>query len=61
MQKRFLTRRELSQRLGIGERTIRTLMSRKVIPYISAGHRTVLFDESKVVSALERLETKAAA
>lgn len=61
MSKRLITRKQLSEKSGIAERTIRTLMGRKAIPYIRAGHRTVLFDEDKVMTALDKLEVKAVA
>ena len=59
MRKQLVTRKQLSQRSGIAERTIRTLQSQRIIPYIRAGHRTVLFDEDKVMAALDKLEVKA--
>jgi hypothetical protein len=34
-------------------------MHQRKIPFIKAGHRTVLFDPEKVRAALEQLEVKA--
>lgn len=57
--KHYLTIRKLSEELGIPVRTLRTLHTRRLIPYLNAGHRTKLYDPAKVAAALERLEVKA--
>ncbi len=41
---------------GIPERSLRTLTQQRKIPFIRLGHRTVLFQPSKVLAALERFE-----
>ncbi len=40
-------------------RRLRTLAGTRKIPLIKLGHRTVLFQPSKVMAALERFEIKA--
>jgi excisionase family DNA binding protein len=61
MDKSLVTIKSLSERSGLPVRTIRTLMSQRKIPYIRAGHRTVLFSLEKVMAAIERFEVKAVA
>jgi len=61
MSVKFLSIADLSALIGIPVRTIRSLQYEGKIPYISAGHRTKLYDMDKVVAALERLEVKAVA
>jgi hypothetical protein len=50
---------ELSAELGPPVRLIRTWMSRRLIPYIKTGRRTVLFEADKVREALAKFEVKA--
>jgi len=50
--------KELESRSGVPIRTIRTLYHGRKIPYIKAGHRTVLFDPEKVMNALQRFEVR---
>jgi hypothetical protein len=52
--------RNLSAASKIPIRTLRTLAKNGVIPYIKAGHRTVLFVPSKVEKALARRAVKEA-
>ena len=59
--KRLLNIRNLSQENGVPVRTLRSLQHQKKIPYIKAGHRTVLFDPDKVRAALDKFEVKAVA
>jgi excisionase family DNA binding protein len=60
-KKVLLTIKPLSAASGVSVRTIRTLMAQRKIPYLRPGHRTVLFDEEKVMKALEKFEVKAVA
>jgi predicted site-specific integrase-resolvase len=48
-----------SQGSGIPERTLRTMTKNGVIPYIRAGHRTILFSPSKIEKALQRRTVRA--
>ncbi|MEO5719855.1 MAG: hypothetical protein ABIR71_00110 [Chthoniobacterales bacterium] len=41
---------------NVPERTLRTLAQQRKIPFLKLGHRTVLFQPSKVLAALERFE-----
>ena len=52
--------KNLSAESGLPVRTIRTLMHRRVIPFIKIGHRSCLFDAEKVRKALERFEVRPA-
>lgn len=38
--------------------TVRRWRSNRVIPHIKTGHKTVIYDLNKVLSALEALEVK---
>ena len=51
---------ELSPEIGIPVRTIRSLAAAGKIPFFKLGHRTMLFDPSKVLLALNKFEIKAA-
>jgi len=50
--------RELSEASNVPERTLRTLVKNGVLPFIKAGHRTILFSPSKVEKALARRTVK---
>ena len=50
----------LSKELGPPVRTLRTLIQDRKIPFIKAGHRTLLFDPQKVRAALEKFEVNPA-
>ncbi len=41
---------------NVPERTLRTWVAQRKIPFLKLGHRTVLFQPSKVFEALERFE-----
>lgn len=47
---------ELSELTGLPVRTLRTLASRRMIPAVRLGHRTVKFSPTRVMRALERYE-----
>lgn len=49
---------ELSKEIGIPVRTIRTMITKRQIPYYKLGHRTILFDTDKVMKAINRFEIK---
>jgi len=50
--------RNLSTATNLPVRTLRSLKDAGVIPYIKAGHRTILFSPSKVEKALQRRTIK---
>ena len=50
----FMNRREMARFLGISERKLSTMVSRREIPVIKLG-RSVRFDPIKVKKALKRL------
>lgn len=58
---RLLTILGLSEEIGILPRTLRSLYLARKIPFIKAGHRTLLFDPAKVRAALDKFERKAVA
>jgi hypothetical protein len=50
---------ELSKAKGRPVRQIRSLVAKHQIPYFKLGHRTLLFDPTKVEKALQRFEIPA--
>ncbi len=56
---RYLTKVELAELLGVTRRVVEEMMRRRMIPYLSLGHRTVRFFWPAVEKALGRLEHKA--
>jgi excisionase family DNA binding protein len=54
----FVNIRGLAELTGVPVRSIRTLISKRVIPFIKVGHRTLLFEPSKVVRALHGFEVR---
>ena len=50
---------KISEQTGIPVRTLRSFVSARKIPYLKCGHRTLLFDLSKVEGALQRFEIEA--
>lgn len=56
---KFLSIEELSAETGFPVRTLRTFVAAKKIPFFKIGHRTLRFDFSKVIKALERFEVEA--
>jgi excisionase family DNA binding protein len=48
----------LSELTGLSVRSLRTLVRKRVIPFIKLGHRTLLFSPDKVERALERCTVK---
>ncbi len=55
---KFLNIFGLSELTGLSVRNIRTLVQKRAIPVIVAGHRTHLFQPEKVLKALEKFEVK---
>jgi hypothetical protein len=51
----------MAAQLGIAERTLRTWASKRKVPTLRLGHRTVLFDPPKVWAAVNKFEVKTAA
>lgn len=51
----------MAGQLGIAVRTLRTWVSKRKVPHHRLGHRTVLFDPSKVWAVVNKFEVKAAA
>lgn len=50
--------RALASALKVSLSTVRTWRSKRIIPYIKTGHKSVIYDLNKVLAALERLEVK---
>jgi hypothetical protein len=49
----------LAEETGIPARTLRSLWLKKKIPGVRLGHRTLVFDPSKVRAALDKFEVRA--
>jgi hypothetical protein len=60
MAEKLKTYRTMSKEIGIAERTLRDWAFKKKVPCYRVGHRTVLFDPSKVRAALNKFEIPAA-
>ena len=58
MNEKLDTIEELATRKNLAIRTVRSLMSRGIIPYLKLGHRPIRFEPSKVEKALSRREVK---
>jgi Helix-turn-helix domain len=56
---RLLTGNELAVKLGESERIVSSLRHKGIIPYLKLGHRTIRYNESAVIAALEKREVKA--
>jgi hypothetical protein len=50
----------MSEEIGQPERTLRTWVHCRKIPFLRVGHRTLLFDPEKVRAALDKFEVQAA-
>jgi hypothetical protein len=48
----------LSEISGLSVRQWRTLVQKRRVPFIKAGHRTLLFQPEKVLKVLEKFEVK---
>jgi excisionase family DNA binding protein len=51
--------KQLSAELGQSQRTIRSWICTRKIPFLKVGHRTMLFSPEKVLKALGKFEVKA--
>ncbi len=60
MREKLLDYRQLSEATNRPVRTLRDWAYKGKIPFLRVGHRTILFEASKVFEALERFEVKAA-
>jgi hypothetical protein len=49
----------LAHAIGAGLSTVRTWRAKRLIPYIKTGHKSITYNLSKVLAALEALEVKA--
>jgi len=49
----------LAHELGAGLSTVRTWRAKRLIPYIKTGHKSIAYNLSKVLAALDALEVKA--
>ncbi|HSS16475.1 MAG TPA: hypothetical protein VLQ29_05795 [Candidatus Dormibacteraeota bacterium] len=58
MEKLITGYKQLSEASNVPIRTLRTLTQRGIIPFIKAGHRTILFSPRKVEAALQRRTVK---
>jgi hypothetical protein len=50
----------LSEEIGQPERTLKTWVHSRKIPFLRVGHRTLLFDPEKVRAALNKFEVQPA-
>ena len=48
----------LADAINAGLSTVRTWRAKRLIPYIKTGHKSVIYDLSKVLAALGTLEVK---
>jgi hypothetical protein len=58
-EKKLLNYATMSRQLGIAERTLRDWAFKRKVPSLRIGHRTVLFDPSRVRAALMKFEIAA--
>ena len=56
--RKLVTEEELLTHIPITSRTLRELRFRRKIPYITLGHRTLLYDLEAVLRALNKLQIK---
>jgi hypothetical protein len=56
--RKLIAEDELLHHVPVTSRQLRELRFRRKIPYISLGHRTLLYDLDAVMRALEKLEIK---
>lgn len=55
----YLNKLELAAKLGVTRRVVEDMMRRRMIPYLSLGHRTVRFNWPSVERALSKFEHRA--
>ena len=55
----YLNKLELAAKLGVTRRVVEDMMRRRMIPYLSLGHRTVRFYWPSVERALSKFEHRA--
>jgi excisionase family DNA binding protein len=55
----YLNKLELAAKLGVTRRVVEDMMRRRMIPYLSLGHRTVRFHWPAVERALSKFEHRA--
>jgi hypothetical protein len=48
----------LASRLGISLSTVRTWRAKRLIPFLSTGHRSISYRLPAVMAAIERLEAR---
>lgn len=48
----------LADAIHAGLSTVRTLRSKRIIPFIKTGHKSLIYDLNKVLAALELYEVK---
>jgi excisionase family DNA binding protein len=53
-QEKLVNIEGLSTGTGVPVRTLRTWLQQKMLPHYRLGHRTILFDEQQVRSALAK-------
>jgi excisionase family DNA binding protein len=58
---KLVNSKQLAAELGQSQRTIRSWIQARKIPFLKVGHRTMLFSPEKVLLALEKFEIKAVA
>lgn len=54
MKKTLLNTRDMARVLGIDEPSLTALARNQVIPSLKVGHRTILYDDQKVLAAFSK-------
>jgi len=54
MKKTLLNTRDMAHVLGIDEPSLTALARNQVIPSLKVGHRTILYDDQKVLTAFSK-------
>jgi excisionase family DNA binding protein len=54
--RKLISIKKLADETEIPIRTLRSFVTSRKIPFLKIGHRTILFDRSKVEAALSRFE-----
>jgi excisionase family DNA binding protein len=57
---KLVNSKQLAAELGQSQRTIRSWIAARKIPFLKVGHRTMLFSPEKVLAALQKFKVKAA-
>jgi excisionase family DNA binding protein len=55
---KLVNSKQLAAELGQSQRTIRSWIAARKIPFLKVGHRTMLFSPEKVLTALQKFEVR---